>query len=71
MTRDGMKVGRNEEINEEGREGLRMQRNEEGIPEEEDEFGVLHSGRRYKRLKTGAEKGESCSEYEKRVTCAQ
>jgi hypothetical protein len=35
-----------------------MQRNEEGISEEEDEFGVLCSGRRYKRLKTGAEKGE-------------
>jgi hypothetical protein len=33
-------------------------------------FGVLCSGRRYKRLKTGAEEGESCSEYERRVPCA-
>jgi hypothetical protein len=46
-----------------------MKRNEEGIPEEEDEFGVLHSGRRYKRFKTGADKGESRSEYERRVPC--
>jgi hypothetical protein len=46
-----------------------MQRNEEGVSEEEDEFGVLHSGRRYKRLKTGAEKGESHSEFERREPC--
>jgi hypothetical protein len=44
-----MKVGKNEGRNEEGREGLRMQRTEEVVSEEEDEFGVLHSGRRYKR----------------------
>jgi hypothetical protein len=35
---------------------MRMQRNEEGIPEEEDEFGVLRNGRRYKRLKSGLRK---------------
>jgi hypothetical protein len=64
-----MKVGKNEEINEEGREGQRMHRNEEGIAEVEDEFGVLRSGRRYNRLKTGAEKEESRSEYEKREPC--
>jgi hypothetical protein len=34
-----MKVLRNEEINEEGRDRLRMQRNEEGVSKEEDEFG--------------------------------
>jgi hypothetical protein len=28
------------------------------VSEEEDEFGVLHSGIRYKRLKNGAMKGE-------------
>jgi hypothetical protein len=39
-----------------------MQRVEEGIPEEEDEFGELCSGRRYTRQKTGAVKGELCSE---------
>jgi len=46
-----------------------MQRNEEGILEEEDEFGVMCSGRRYKRLKFGDEKGESCNEYESREHC--
>jgi hypothetical protein len=35
--------------NEEEREGLRMERTEGGIPEEENKFGVLHGGRRYKR----------------------
>jgi hypothetical protein len=39
-----------------------MQRTEEGITEEEDEFGLLHGERRYKRKKTGVEKGESRSE---------
>jgi hypothetical protein len=47
-----------------------MKRNKEGIPKEEDEFGVLRSGRRYKRLKTRAEKVESCSEYERGVPYA-
>jgi hypothetical protein len=39
-----------------------MQRNEEVVSEEKDEFGVLRSGKRYKRLKTWVEKGESHSE---------
>jgi hypothetical protein len=43
-----------------------MQRNEEGIPEEEDEFGVLCNGRRYKRLKTRVEEGDNHNEYERR-----
>jgi hypothetical protein len=35
-----------------------MQRNEEDISkEEEDEFGVLRSGRRYKKLNIGVEEG--------------
>jgi hypothetical protein len=55
---------------EEGREGLRMQRNEEGIPEEEEEFGELCRGRRYKRQNTGDEKGYLCSETEGRGPCA-
>jgi hypothetical protein len=50
-----MKVGNNEGKNE-GVEGLRMQRTKEVISEEEDDFGVLRSGRRYKRKKTGVEK---------------
>jgi hypothetical protein len=45
-----------------------MQKNEEGISEGEDKFGVLHSGRRYKKLKTEAEKREKHSEY--REPCA-
>jgi hypothetical protein len=53
---DSMKVGNNEGRNEEGREELRMHRNKEVVSEEEDEFGVLRNGRRYKRLKTGIEK---------------
>jgi hypothetical protein len=61
-----MKVGRNEESNDQTRDGSRMQRNEESMSEEEDKFGVLCIGRRYKRLKNGAEKGESCIEYETR-----
>ena len=43
-----------------------MQRNEEGVSKEEYDFGVLCSGRRYKRLKIGAEEGEPCSECERR-----
>jgi hypothetical protein len=31
---------------------------EEGIPEEEYEFGEMQRGRRYKRKKNRAEKGE-------------
>jgi hypothetical protein len=46
-----------------------MQRNEEVIPDEDDDFVVLRSGGRYKRLKTGAEKGDPCSEYEWRGPC--
>jgi len=57
-----LKVGKNEGIYEEGREGLRMHRIKEVESEEEDKFGVLHSGRRYKRRKTGARKGESRNE---------
>ena len=41
-----------------------MQRNEEGVSEEEDEFGVLRSGRRYKRQNIGDKKGEPCSDLE-------
>jgi hypothetical protein len=33
-----------------------MQRTEEIVSEEEDEFGVLLNGRRYKRWKTRADK---------------
>jgi len=40
-----------------------MQEKEEGISEGEDEFGVLHSGRRYKKLRTTTEEGEKRSEY--------
>ena len=47
-----------------------MQRTEEVVSEEEDEFGVLRSGRKYKRRKTGVEKGEPRSELEGRVPCA-
>jgi hypothetical protein len=43
---------------------------EEGIPEEEEEFGELHKGRRYKRKKTRARKGESHNESEGRGPCA-
>jgi hypothetical protein len=35
-----------------------MQEKEEGISEGEDEFGVLRSGRRYKKLRTMAEERE-------------
>jgi hypothetical protein len=44
-----MRARENEGNDEEGREGPRMQRTYEGIPKEEDEFGVFHGGRRYKR----------------------
>jgi hypothetical protein len=40
------------------------------LSEEEDDFGVFHSGRRYKRLNIGVEKGDLCSEYERRVPYA-
>jgi hypothetical protein len=33
-----------------------MQRNKEVVSEEEDEFGILPSGRRYKRQKIGLRK---------------
>jgi hypothetical protein len=46
-------------------EGLTMQRNK-GVSAEEDEFVVLHSWGTYKRLKTGAEKGESRSDFERK-----
>jgi len=49
---------------------MRMQRTEEVLSKEEDEFGVLHSGRRYKRRKTGDEKEEQCSEPEWIGPCA-
>jgi hypothetical protein len=65
-----LKVGNNEGRNEEGREGPRMQRNEEGISEEEDEFGVMSNGRRYMRLKTRAKKGDLRNEFERREPCA-
>jgi hypothetical protein len=47
-----------------------MKRTKEFVSEEEYEFGVLCSGRRYKRRKTRVEKGESCSEPEWRGPCA-
>jgi hypothetical protein len=43
-----------------------MQEKEEGISEGEDEFGVLRSGRRYKKLRTVTEEREQVhSEYPK------
>jgi hypothetical protein len=42
---------------------MRMQEKEEGISEGEDEFGVLHNGRRYKKLRTMVEEIEKRSEY--------
>ena len=48
---------------------MRMQRNEEGVSEEEYEFGVICSGRRYKRLNMEVYKGESHSEFERREPC--
>jgi hypothetical protein len=42
---------------------------EEGIPEEEYDFGVLCGGRRYKSQNTRAKKGESHSETEGRKPC--
>jgi hypothetical protein len=59
-----LNVGNNEERDALGRKGLRMQINEEGILEEEDEFVVMHSGGRYKRLKTEAKKGDLKNECE-------
>jgi hypothetical protein len=55
-----LKIRENEGRNEEGSKGLRMSRTEEVVLEEEDDFGVLHNERRYKRQNIGAEKGESC-----------
>jgi hypothetical protein len=46
-----------------------MERDKEDIPEEEDKFGELCRGRRYKRRMTRAEKGELQSELEGRVPC--
>jgi hypothetical protein len=42
---------------------------EEGIPEEEYKFGVLHGGSTYKRRNNGVEKGESCSDPKGREPC--
>jgi hypothetical protein len=42
---------------------------EDGIPEEQYEFGELHRGRRYKRQKIGAHKGDSHSEPKGREPC--
>jgi hypothetical protein len=47
-----------------------MQRTKEVVSKEEDEFGVLCSGRRYKRQNTRDEKGESCIDLEWRGPCA-
>jgi len=47
-----------------------MQRDEEGIPEDNDEFVILRGGESQKWQKTRAEKGESCSESEGREPCA-
>jgi len=43
-----------------------MQRNEGGLPEEEDDFGVFCGGRRYTRGKIGVKKGDLHSEPEGR-----
>jgi hypothetical protein len=45
---------------------MRMQRNKKGISKEEDDFGILCSGRIYKIFKTKAEKRDSHSEFERR-----
>jgi hypothetical protein len=42
---------------------------EDGIPEEEYDFGELQRGRRYKRKKTRVEKGEPHSDPEGREPC--
>jgi len=47
-----------------------MQRTKEFVSEEEDNFEVLHNGRRYKIVNTGIEKRESYSEFERREPCA-
>jgi hypothetical protein len=44
-----MRTREKEGSDEEGREGLRMQRDKEGIPEEEEEFREMCRGRRYNR----------------------
>jgi hypothetical protein len=46
-----------------------MHRNEEGALDEEDEFGVPRSGRRYKTMKIGVEKGEPHNKLEGREPC--
>jgi hypothetical protein len=61
-----LRTGENEGSDQKGREGLRMQRVEEGLLEEEEEFGELRRGRRYKRRKTRVEKGEPHNEPEGR-----
>jgi hypothetical protein len=40
-----------------------MQEKEEGISEGEDEFGVFHSGRRYKKLRILSGEREQGTEY--------
>jgi hypothetical protein len=60
-------IGDNEGSNEKTRKGLKIQ--EEGILEEDYNFGVLCQGRRYKRQKTRDEKGDSCNELEGREPC--
>jgi hypothetical protein len=47
-----------------------MQRTKEVVSKEYYKFGVLHSGRRYRRRNIGAEKGESRSEPKWIGTCA-
>jgi hypothetical protein len=42
-----------------------MKEKEEGMSKGEYEFGVLHNGRRYKKLRTAAEERKQCSEYPK------
>jgi hypothetical protein len=51
-------------------EGLEMKRTKEVVSEEEYEFGLLRSGRRYKMMNNGVEKGESNNEPMGREPCA-
>jgi hypothetical protein len=48
-----------------------MKEKEEGISEGEDEFGVLRSGRRYKKLRTVAEERERERERESSAVSTQ
>jgi hypothetical protein len=53
--------------NERGRKGMRMQ---EGIiPKEEYDFGELHGGIRYKRIKTRSRREEKHSEPKESEPC--